>query len=759
MKKRQLKRIFAAFIAAASALTLCFAAACGENNDETPDDGGEITAPDDETPDDGGETPDDGETSTEKENIFWNKAAAFDTGSSSKDGGVAEIVQYNGDNGKLYLVNGKTQTIDIVQLAGYGEDELQTAFDENTDRISFNDLVAQNPSAFADGFEIGDITSVAVNTELDAVAIAVQHSDYDKNGAIIILGYDGSFKAAYEAGVQPDMVTFAGNTALSANEGEPREGYGEGATDPKGSVTAVDLSASAPESKTITFESFDAKRDELVANKVLLKKGAAPSDDLEPEYIAASGSHAYVALQEANAIATLDLETLEFESITGLGFKDHGKEGNGLDMRKDGKGEVKTENVFGVYMPDGMAAYTADGKTYLVTANEGDAREWGDFENVGKFEIDGEEKIEALLSGETDGLEEDKRYLLGARSFSVWDAEDMSLVFDSGDMIERHIAESEQYKAYFNCSNDDTELDSRSRKKGPEPEAVSVQTIGGKTYAFVALERQGGVMMFDITDLDDVQLRSYANSRDYSGDMNGDVAPESVTLVPAASSPNGKDLLVAANENSGTIAVYAMENEQKSYEMHQTFTEATEESADHLLIWSVYGSGGKNEADVTHDFISIKNPTDEAVDLTGRKVRYSTMRDAEAGAERAWREIALSGTLEAGGTYVIIGAETDNVSPAISFAEGEYDLKIDDLIIDNKQFSIQLTAADGTVTDMLGVTDGAGGELYEGAPVDGINKHTVVIRKSDADTDNNASDFVLVEIDGIDNPGDYKPAA
>ena len=144
----------------------------------------------------------------------------------------------------------------------------------------------------------------------------------------------------------------------------------------------------------------------------------------------------------------------------------------------------------------------------------------------------------------------------------------MSLVFDSGDMIESYIAASDDYKAYFNCNNDDVELDSRSKKKGPEPEAVNVQTIGGRTYAFVALERQGGTLTFDITDLEAVEIVAYANSRDYSGDMLGDVAPESIDFIPAAISPNGKDLMVVANENSGTVAVYAMEDEEKTYEMH-----------------------------------------------------------------------------------------------------------------------------------------------------------------------------------------------
>ena len=764
MKKRQVRKVFAAFIAAAAALTLTATAACAGGN-TTSDDDSHIQTPDDDNDNTGGSDNDNpgdntgggsGGNTPEQSEIFWNKVAAYSTGFSDSEGGVAEIVQYNSDNGKLYLVNGKTQTIDIVTLSEYGEGELQTVFTEDTDRISFNNLVAQNPQSFEENFEVGDITSVAVNTNLDLIAVAVQHSDYSANGAIVVLNYDGTFKAAYPAGVQPDMVTFAGDIALTANEGEPRNGYEGGAVDPMGSVTAVDLSAENPQAVTVTFESFDSSRDELVSDGVILKKGSAPSADLEPEYIAAAGDYAYVSLQEANSIATLNLKTMQFEGINGLGFKDHSVEGNGLDLLDNGEIEIATQDVYGVYMPDGLATYTADGKTYIVSANEGDAREWEEFVGVQDVVL-GENDFEALKNSEFDGLEEGQTYILGGRSFSVWDASDMSLVFDSGDMIESFLASDENYSAYFNCSNDDIDLDSRSDKKGPEPEAVNVQTIDGKVYAFVALERQGGAMMFDITDLENVVISSYANSRDYSGEMLGDVAPESIDFIPSAISPMGANLLVVANENSGTVAVYAMESERKTYEMHQTFTPSEEQTADHLLIWSVFGNGGKDDGQTSNDFISIYNPTDSAVELAGYKVRYSTLRD---GGEREWTDIELNGSLAAGGYYIIIGSDTGNENPLISFAEGEYDIKYE-FEIDNKQYSIQLVNASGQVVDALGVDkdeSDENAELAEGSPIVGINKHTVVVRTDASDTDNNALDFIKVDLEvNPDLADEYKP--
>ena len=75
----------------------------------------------------------------------------------------------------------------------------------------------------------------------------MQAEDYAANGAILLLNYAGEYLAHYTAGVQPDNVVFSpdGRYVLSANEGEPRQGY-ENGTDPQGSVTIVDLKAETP---------------------------------------------------------------------------------------------------------------------------------------------------------------------------------------------------------------------------------------------------------------------------------------------------------------------------------------------------------------------------------------------------------------------------------------------------------------------------------------------------------------------------------
>ncbi|MGM9971957.1 MAG: choice-of-anchor I family protein [Anaeroplasmataceae bacterium] len=685
----------------------------------------------------------DGGNIKEPNKLYLNKSAEFDTGLTSEDGGVAEIVKYNKDNSKVYLVNGKTQTLDIVKLGINQKNELkkelETVFDENTDRIDFNKIVSENSSDFEEGFSVGDITSVVVNTDSKYVAVALQHTDYDKSGAVVLIDYDGNYISSYKCGVQPDMITYNGNLILTADEGEPRNGYVD-AVDPKGSVTIIDLTngLTSGTSKIVDFTAFDDKRDDLVNSGVLIKKNTNPSLDLEPEYITTSGKYAYVSLQEANAIATLNLESKEFESVLPLGFKDHSKENNKIDILDDGIIKLENQNVYGVYMPDGIDAFTINGETYIATANEGDAREWASYSGIDKTNINGT-KVETLNVNEWDGLDPTKTYILGGRSFSIFKASDMSMVYDSGDLIERSIALS-PYSDYFNCSNNNTTLDSRSKKKGPEPESVLVREIDNRYYLFVGLERIGGIMTFDITDFTNgnVSLESYETTRDYSLGLSGDVAPEGLEFINSIDSPNGKNILVVANENSGTVSFYNIENTKVSYNMHKEYTEKIVKTTDHLIIYSAYGSGGNIDGAVSHNYIAIKNPTDEAIDLSEYKLQYATNGKTTT----EWSSLELTGTIEAGEVFIIRGADANVTNAAFNISS--YDLESNTLVLSNKAFSIMLVKNDDVI-DSLGVdANNANAENYEGSPVIDISKQKIVIRKNDSDTDNNSLDYETI---------------
>lgn len=506
--------------------------------------------------------------------------ANYSVGTSNSDGGVAEIVKYNPDNQKMYIVNGAVQSVDIVSLSSVNSTEMT----ELTTDIRLD--VASLGEEF--GFNSGDITSVDVNPILDIVAIAVQDEDYSAGGSIVLLDYDGNYITHFQAGVQPDMVTFSpdGNYLLSADEGEPRNGYAiEGAVDPMGSVTFIDLTNGIEEAtaQIIDFSDYDSQRDLLIADQVLLKTEAAPSVDLEPEYITISedNKYAYVTLQEANAIATFDMANKAFISIKGLGFKDHNLETNALDVLDDEKAELSTQDLYGVYMPDGCATVNINGTQYILTANEGDSRDWGEGDNAYTDESTGvvtadetDYEIIVIDNASKDGLDADSQYLYGARSFSIWNAESLTQVFDSRSDFEKITADL--YPEYFNSSNNKTKLDSRSPKKGPEPEGIASLTLGNSIYAFVGFERIGGVMMYDITDPNTAFFVDYLNLRDFNGSNeseSGALGPEGLCVINGEDSPTGKPLLLVANEVSGTVnilEVQVTEDDSNSAEADST---------------------------------------------------------------------------------------------------------------------------------------------------------------------------------------------
>ena len=520
------------------------------------------------------------------------KIAGYSAGQFDVDGGVMEIVAYNSVNGCAYAVNGKSGLLAVIPM-----DELKdTGVVAGLTGTSFD--VKAAVEAADDAFSYGDMTSVAVSPDGSTLAAALQAEGYADAGrvALFTCSADGSLtlQKVVAVGVQPDMVTFAdNNTVLTADEGEPREGYGEGTTDPKGSVSVVDVTAGT--AAVADFTAFDEQRDALVSAGIVLKKDTTPSADLEPEYIAVSGGKAYVTLQEANAIAVLDIASRTFTGIYSAGFEDYSATPVDIDKKDEAYSPKTYESLLGIRMPDGIAAFEQGGRTYLLTANEGDSREWGDYLNEDEVNFGKEGntsptgaitaensgltgKVVFFLAGDYDGLNAEKDYLFGGRSFTLYEVTDTGIeeVFTSGDDFEALTAR--YFPDYFNASNDNAVKDDRSGKKGPEAESVAVGAVDGRIYAFIALERTGGVMVYDVTDPASVSYVNYINSRDFAstvpgseeydeGELDkwvtgGDVAPEGFAFVPAAVSPTGEALLLTACEVSGTVAVYELEPEE-----------------------------------------------------------------------------------------------------------------------------------------------------------------------------------------------------
>jgi 2',3'-cyclic-nucleotide 2'-phosphodiesterase / 3'-nucleotidase / 5'-nucleotidase len=429
----------------------------------------------------------------------------------------------------------------------------------------------------------GGVNSVAFKNGIGAAA--VEAAVVTDPGSVVFFDAAGTFGQSVAVGALPDMLTFTpdGTKVLVANEGEPR-----GSVDPKGSVSVIDVTGGvlpgdpALSATTIGFTRFDGDEDTLRAQGVRIFPGKLASDDFEPEYIAVSpdGTMAFVSLQEANTLARINLLTLDEADVAllPLGFKDHSLPGNGLDASdRDDAINIANWPVFGLYMPDSIASYEVDGTTYVVTANEGDSRD--EDERVRNLDLDPTafpnaaslQEVAALgrltvstIDGDTDGDGDfDQLFAYGARSFSIYD-QNGNQVFDSGDDFERITAL--MFPADFNADNEENQsFDSRSDNKGPEPEALTIAVQDGRTYAFIGLERIGGIMVYDITDPLNVVFKQYVNDRDFGlseddleSNLSLHLGPEGLLFIPALDSPTGRPLLLAANEVSGTVSIYAV---------------------------------------------------------------------------------------------------------------------------------------------------------------------------------------------------------
>lgn len=491
------------------------------------------------------------------------------------DEAAAEIVAHDPATQRLFVVNAERSTIDILDISD-----------------------PTNPGANLPAIDVTPYGDQANSVDVcnGVVAAAVQADVKNDNGSIVFFDTSGNFLNQIQAGSLPDMLTFTPNCdyVLSANEGEPNSYNQPDSVDPEGSVTIVDVRGGVANAtaRQVTFEAFNnAALDPSVR---IYGPNASVAQDLEPEYIAVDhkSKTAYVTLQENNAIAVIDIKSAKIKAINGLGFKDYTDPNFKLDASdrddpssNDGIFNVRNWPVYGMYLPDSIAAHKYRNETFLITANEGDAREYDGFEEearVGSLSLDqasfaakGYPDVSNAITGlrnndnlgrlnvtstlgdaNNDGVYEEL-YTLGGRSFSIWTA-DGEQVFDSGFAFEQITYAAAPL--FFNASNDDSDFDSRSDNKGPEPEAVTIGKAYGRTYAFIGLERTGGVMVYDVTNPYEVKFVQYINNRDFTADVEsaaaGDLGPEGIHFISEDDSPTGVPMIAVANEVSGTTTLY-----------------------------------------------------------------------------------------------------------------------------------------------------------------------------------------------------------
>ncbi len=488
-------------------------------------------------------------------------AGRYETGLFDKS--AAEIVAYDKIHKRAFVVNASAAGVEVLDIS--------------------NPAAPIKIATLAAGIHGSVANSVAVNAALVAVAVQAKNKT-DAGRAVFYDAQSLEELNTVAVGALPDMLAFSpnGQWLLVANEGEPSDDY---ELDPEGSVSVIDLSqgVAAASVTHASFAKFNSQTDSLRAAGVrIFGPQASVAQDLEPEYIAISEDSrtAWVSLQENNAIAVLDIASAEFTRILPLGYKDHSVAGNGLDASdKDKAASLANWPVFGMYQPDAIAVFRDEGNDYLVTANEGDARDYPGFSEeirVSDMRLDkaafphrgamqDDKKLARLKVTRTlgdsnaDGKYE-KLYSFGARSFSIRSAQDGELVYDSGDDFER-ITAGQLGRGGFNADNDEQGFDQRSDAKGPEPEGLATGMVAGRRLLFIGLERVGGIMIYDITTPHKPVFQSYFNGRDFSTLSlrdAGDLGPEGLTFISAADSPNGKPLLAVANEVSGSTAIYTI---------------------------------------------------------------------------------------------------------------------------------------------------------------------------------------------------------
>lgn len=523
--------------------------------------------------------------------------------------GAAEIVVYQASKKWIYAINssGDEAVVNIIPA-----DTFDTAalVKDNEGIVTATNLASAITLSLNENTP-GDANSIAIDANNQLLAVAMAATNVGEAGQIAFYNIGGDtpvFIKNVTVGALPDMVAFShdGAKVVVANEGEPNGDY---SIDPEGTISIIDITNGtiADTAMSINFQDYNNQQAELEAQGLVFANptgrtingnliNTTVAMDLEPEYVSISkdNKYAYVSIQENNALAIINLEDNSLE-LKGLGFKDWSNLQFDASDKDGGVNFKSYPGLYGMYQPDTIASFSWKGANFIVSANEGDAREYffdvsdeADCIAKGGLDYDAkdgclgyidESRVEDLtLAANFDYLNNDDNdigrlkvttvkgdknndgqyeslYAYGARSFTIWDSNGL-VVFDSGDQIARVTASV--HGNAFNNNEDENKGDTRSDDKGAEPEALTLGKVGDRLFAFVGLERMGGIMVFDITNPYDVKFQDYFYNRglEPSADISGDLAPEGMTFVPAAQSATNEALLIVGNEISGSIAVW-----------------------------------------------------------------------------------------------------------------------------------------------------------------------------------------------------------
>lgn len=451
----------------------------------------------------------------------------------------AEIAAYDGVSSRVFVTNAAENELRILDIV-----ESQLLEKQAIDLSVYG----------------GGPNSVDVSNGIVAVAIEAQTKT--DNGSVVLFEYDINIASYVEkdvitVGALPDMLTFTkdGKYLLVANEGEPNDDY---SIDPEGTISVISTS-----DWSVRHADFSAFSQDDLKDVRVFGPGASLQQDLEPEYITTSDDSrtAWVSLQENNALAKVDIASATVKSVTGLGYKMHLQKKNAFDASDDDGGiHIQSWPTFGMYLPDAIASYQRGNATFIISANEGDARDYAGYSEEARVkdlqldpdvfpyseELQQDENLgrlkTTLSQGDIDGDGDfDTIYSYGGRSFSIWNA-NSKLVYDSGSDFERHLA------SYATDKGMDVWEDGRSDDKGPEPESVTVGQLGEDTLAFIGLERTSGLFIYQLNKPQQPQSVGFIDL-----EKMGDIAPEGLVFIER---DNNTGWLLITNEVSNTTSLY-----------------------------------------------------------------------------------------------------------------------------------------------------------------------------------------------------------
>ncbi|AWI86988.1 nuclease [Methylobacterium sp. DM1] len=675
----------------------------------------------------------------------------------------AEVVAYDSTTSRLYIQNAGENRIEIVTLDATG------ALNKSGE-IGLSELE-----------QYGAVNSVAVFNGL--VAVAYANATGDAPGRVALFNADGTLLRSLTVGVGPDQIVFTrdGSRLLVANEGE----QASAGSNPVGGISIIDVSggaANAAVTATVGFEGLDGSEAALRARGLAITPGKSAAADIEPEYIAISPDNrfAYVTLQEVNGVAIIDLTNPGTApiAIQPLGAVNHSLAGNEFDASdRDGPANAQgvgtasiriaatpaNTPIYGLLQPDAVASFATGGATYFVTANEGDQRVIGSADDTGdvarlsnipnsrltpELQLLKADPAYARLNvlqrtGDTDGDGViDQLQTLGGRGISIFRQNadgTLTKVRETGGEFEKIFAQiaPERFNNEQGLANTP---DDRSDNKGPEPEGITIGTVNGRIYAFVGLERQSGVIVYDVTDPANAAYVSYVLPLPGA---TTDLGPEVLTFIAADRNPTGTPLLVSANEvaNGGAVLYAALP---------QGYTQEVGFAANALTVSKAEGNAGESVFTFT---VERSNGTLGAVSFTAELTGSgASAADAADFAGAPGLPLTVAGTIPAGAASAQVSVTVR--ADALPEADETFALTLRSAASDQAGITAAVRGSAATATGTIVNDDASLISAVQGAgtasPLVGrtVTIEAIVVgdfQNSDADAKRNLGGFYLQE--------------